>query len=233
VVIFIGGAGIYSSIGNVYGLANELNVQLGEEYDIIAFNYPTRYKYTVREMLLSINEKLKYVIHYENIHVIGISFGALLAGAFYHKEQDINASKQMEVPQIGMKFKTFTILSGLIETKFNSKLLEKIFALWILRGTPGLIHYTCYKMKIPKFVVSARSDFLVAQSTKFIQEEHCEFKIYESTILPHAFPQIINLPEAQDAIKRIVKFIQTHNAVDSTANGAGVINSGNDYSSSL
>lgn len=233
VIVFIGGAGLFSTVSNVYGLTNELNEQLGPTYDILTFNYPTRYKYTIQQTMLAINEKLKNYITYTKIHVIGISFGALLAGAFFHKEAHSEISTQMGVPQIGMHFKSFIILSGLMETKFNSILLEKIFQMYILRGTPGIQHYSCYGIKVPKFVISAKSDFLLAQSMKFIESEHCEYKMYESTILPHAFAQLIHLDNSKDSIQRMVKFIETHNNIDSTQENSGVVNSGNTYSTNV
>lgn len=207
IVVFIGGALLTSNVENSYGMCNYLNEQLGYDYDILTFNYPVRFKNTLHQTMLSINGILSDFLHYENVHALGISFGALLAGAFYQKESTQSISKHMQVPQIGMEFKSFAAVSGLFETTFNTRLLTKLFSFYTLHATPSPINYNCYGLQIPKLILNARSDFLIAQTVKFIRTEVCTSHIYESTTLPHPFVQYLNLPEARDAIIRISKFI--------------------------
>lgn len=208
IVIIPGGAGLFSGIENIYGLLNQLNDKLGDTYDIVTFTYPVRFKYTIRESMLAINGILKNFLHYEEVHAIGISFGTLLIGAFYHKESLKLISDQMNIPQIGLKFKSLTGICGMYEPKFNVDIMTWLFNLYIMRNTPAIKQYTCYDMRIPKLIISSKSDFLVAQSAKFIQSESCDYKIYDSKILPHAFPQFINLDEAKNAIQLISNFIR-------------------------
>lgn len=207
IVVFIGGCGLYSSQRNFYGFTNKLNELIGANYDILLFQYPVRFKYTVLESMLAINKILVDYIHYETIHAIGISFGSLLAGAFCQKESFLSKSVAMNVPQIGMKFTSLTALSGVLECTFNAELMTSLFNFYIMRNTPGRVNYTCFGLQIPRFVVSATTDFLVSQTTRFIQLELGQYKIYNSKNLPHAFVQFINLEEAVDAIGRVRDFI--------------------------
>lgn len=216
VIVFLGGSLLFSNILTIYGITNLLNEKFGNSYDIVTFSYPTRFKYTVRDALLSINKSLADFINYDTIHAVGISVGALLAGAFYQKEKFKVNSDAMQVPQIGIQFKTFSALSGVFETKFNASILTALFKFYIMRNTPSLLKYTCYGMNIPKLIICAKSDFLLAQTVKFIRHEPCEYHIYESplSLLPHAFSQFINLPEARDSIDRIVTFINKNDKLD-------------------
>lgn len=207
VVLFIGGSGLFSNRSNFYGFTNSLNEKLGDGYDILLFEYPIRFKSTILESMLAINKLLLPYIHYETVHAIGISFGGILAGAFQQKETTKTKSVAMKVPQIGMTFKSLTILSGMFECNFNVDIVTKLFNFYIMRNTPSLINYTCYGIPVPKLVISANTDFLISQSIKFIQIEQCEYKIYNSQTLPHAFCQLLNLDEAKDAIQRVAKFI--------------------------
>lgn len=210
VVIFIGGGALFSDMSSCYGFANQLNENLGPEYDILVFQYPVRFKHTVLDAMLATNKILMNYIHYKTVHAVGISFGSILAGAFYQKETALLKSTAMKVPQIGMKFSTLSMLSGLVECEFNVDLLTKLFKFYIMRGTPGLKYYTCYGLPIPKFLASANTDFLISQTAKFIQQEHCEYKIYQSKTLTHAFCQYMNLDEALDVNKRVSDFIKNN-----------------------
>lgn len=207
IVVFIGGGGLFSKMTNIYGFTNKLNELMGSDYDILTFEYPIRFKNTILDSMLAINKILLDYIHYTTIHAVGISFGSLLAGAFYNKEMTLTKSSGMSVPQIGMRFTSLCVLSGVLECNFNVDIITKLFKFYIMRNTPGIINYTCYGLPIPKFIVSANSDFLVAQTSKFIQNETCEYKIYDSKTLPHAFCQLTNLDEAVDSIKRVRDFI--------------------------
>lgn len=207
IVIFVGGAFLFSIVSNVYGIMNVLNEKLTDKYDILTFSYPVRFKYTLKDSLIGINKILSQFVHYPVVHAVGVSAGVLLAGAFYQKESNLTVAQQMQVPQIGMQFKSFCGLSGIYETKLNTDLLTTLFDFYIMRNTPSKLKYTCYNMPIPKYVISAKSDFLLAQTVKYAQNEPCQYHIYDSLTLPHAFSQLINLPEALDSLDRISQFI--------------------------
>jgi hypothetical protein len=209
IVMFVGGAFLFGDCRNVLGIGNYLNDLFKERYDIVTFDYPVRFKYTLKDTMLHINKVLINFIMYENIHVVSISAGTLLAGAFYRKEQDINVSRRMQIPQIGIRFKSFIGLSGLYETTFNSDVLTSLFRFYIMRGTPGIEHYTCFGIDLPKLIITATSDFLFAQSVKFIQNEsNVEHEIYRNKHLPHAFMQLMNLDESQKSMTQIYNFIE-------------------------
>lgn len=208
VIVFPGGAGLFSELNNVYGLMNTLNTHLGSDYDILTFSYPTRFKSTIQQSMLAINTILLEFIHYTEIHAIGISFGCLLAGAFYQKESHLRISSMMSVPQIGMKFNSFVGICGIYDTRFNSSIITWLFRTYIMHKTNALKYYSCYNMNIPKYIVSAKSDFLVAHAVKFIKSEQSEYQIYDTRLLPHAFPQFLNLNEARETLDKISAFIK-------------------------
>lgn len=207
IVVFIGGCGLFSNRNNFYGMTNLLNDLMGPSYDILLFEYPVRFKHTVLETMLAINDILMDYIHYTTIHAVGVSFGSLLAGAFCQKESFPSKSLAMKVPQIGMNFSSLSIFSGVLDVEFSAQLLTSVFNFYIMKNTPGRSNYTCYGLQIPRFVISATTDFLVSQTTRFIQTEVGQYKIYNSKNLPHAFAQYINLEESVDAIGRVRDFI--------------------------
>lgn len=212
VVCFIGGAMITCNRNCVYGALNYLYEHLTDTnnntYDLLVFEYPTRFESTLHQTMLSINETLSEFTNYKRVHAIGFSVGAMLAGAFYQKESNKMISEAMNVPQIGMTFTSFVGICGLYETVFAAEILTKLFKFYILRNTPATINYTCYGMNIPRFIISSTSDFLYSQTSKFIHEQPVAYKIYKSQTLPHSFLQYINLPEARDALDRIIAFIR-------------------------
>lgn len=207
IVVFIGGCGLFSNRNNFYGMTNVMNELMGSNYDILLFEYPVRFKNTILETMLAINKILVDYIHYTTIHAVGVSFGSLLAGAFCQKEAFISKALAMKVPQIGMRFASLSAVSGVLDCSFSAQLMTSLFNFYIMRNTPGILNYTCYGLQIPRLVISATTDFLVAQTTRFIQNEVGQYKIYNSKNLPHAFIQYINLEEAIDAIGRIRDFI--------------------------
>lgn len=209
IVVFIGVGGVYCKLDSVYGLTNCLNERLGNEFDIITFNYPVRFKYSILDAMESINNSLIGLSKtYKNIHAIGISFGALLAGAFYNKEQSLDISLKMKIKRIGINFKSFIGLCGLYETNFNNSLLTNLFNFYIMRNTPYIRKYTCFEMQIPRLIMSATSDLLINQTYKYIRTENVKSKIYKSKTLPHGFFQFVNSSESQDAIENMIVFIK-------------------------
>lgn len=225
IVVFMGGCGLFSHLHSIYGITNWLDDYLGEHYDVVTFSYPTRFKHTIHDSMLSINRSLMDFINYETVHVVGVSFGVLLAGAFYQKETSLEKSTAMNIPQIGLKFKSFIALSGLFELTFNARLITNIVDYYIMRNVPAKIHYTCYSMLIPKLVISSYSDFLVAQTVKFcsIEQQSTECKVYDTATLPHAFTQFTNLPEAVDSLKRIAAFIHKVDGGNIADIGSGTV----------
>lgn len=214
ILIFIGGILLQSDIVKTYGICNYLDNSVGDKYDILVFNYPVRFKYTMQQTLIAINETLKEFIHYKRVHVIGLSIGCLLAGAFYNKERNDVIAKQMGIPRIGMQFTTFTGFCGLYETTFSSNLLTQLFKFYISRGTPAANNYTCYSLvDIPKLIVSSESDFLISQTIKYCQRIPVDkVKVYNSKTLPHCFQQYLNLYEARESLDLFITFILDHDS---------------------
>lgn len=208
IVVIMGGSGMFSNLKAIYGVTNWLFDRCGHEYDIVTFQYPTRFKNTIHDTMMSINQSLMDFIHYDVVDVVGVSFGVLLAGAFYQKESSLKKSQEMRVPQIGIRFRSMVALCGLFDLQFSSQLVETLVNHYIMKYVPAKQHYTCYGIDIPKLVISARSDFLVAQTIRYCQSEtNLDYKIFDANYLPHAFCQFINMPEAEEALEETVKFL--------------------------
>lgn len=213
IVVIMGGSGMFSNLKAIYGLTNWLFARLGNTYDLVTFQYPTRFEHTIHDAMLSINKSLMDFIHYPVVDVVAVSFGVLLAGAFYQKEASLIKSKEMQVPQIGIRFRSMVALCGLFDLRFSSSLIETLVKHYIMKHVPGKYLYSCYGIDIPKLVVSARSDFLVAQTIRFCQSEtNLDYKIFESNYLPHAFCQFINMPEAEETLETTAKFLENLDA---------------------
>lgn len=217
VVIFVGGSFIKSRLETHYGLSNALNEQLGDNYDILIFSYPTRFQNfysspTICDTMLYINSVLSedYVKTYSEYHAIGVSAGALLAAAFIRKESDKQASQEMKVPSIGLKFSTLVTICGVLTTEFHLKTITKLFDFYVMRSTPGKRYYSAFNLdsSVRKLVISAHNDFLFAQSNQLVVREPMIEKVFfHSPDLPHSFVNSQLLPESKAAVKRISDFI--------------------------
>lgn len=219
IVVIMGGSGLFSNLHAIYGITNWLYDRVGATYDIVTFKYPTRFEYTIHDTMLSINESLKNFIQYKTVDVIGVSFGVLLAGAFYNKETSLKQSNEMKVPQIGLHFRSLIALSGLFDLNFTSTMVETLVKHYIMKNVPAKQNYTCYDIQIPALVICARSDFLIAQSLRFCKKNtEIQYKIYDVDHLPHAFCQFINLPESQESLEIVVDFLAQLKPPDEPSN---------------
>lgn len=207
-VWFIGGSFIFSQRDQVYGFLNKLFDKIGHEFDILTFQYPVRFKYTLQQSMLAINDILKdYILQYDEHYAGSMSAGTLLLGAFCQKEKSVKVAKDIGVPQIGLQFKKLISICGLFEPEFNSSLLNGIFNFYIARGTPGIKYYSFYNLSPDKLVIGSVSDFLYQQTLKFISTEKCTFRIFTNPQLGHVFCKLLNYAESLDTIDMISKFL--------------------------
>jgi hypothetical protein len=208
-VVFLGGCGFYCEPAHNYSFLNALHAEIGTDCDLMTFVYPTRFEYTIPQTMLAINEVLRPFLSYGTIHAVGISFGALLAGAFMQKERSASAASQMQIPAIGMRFATLTTIGGLFESQLDVPLLTGILRHMVLRHTPGLEHYTCYGLLgVPKLVISSAGDFMSPLSAKFIRTERCQAKMFSSSAATHGFFRYVNMEEARETIQLMAEFIR-------------------------
>lgn len=214
-VVFLGGCGFYCEPAHTYGFMNALHAEIGSECDLLTFVYPTRFEFTIHQTMLAINETLRPYLSYGTIHAVGISFGALLAGAFMQKERSANAAGTMQVPAIGMRFATLTTIGGLFESRLDVPLLTGILRHMVLAHTPGLEHYTCYGLlDVPKLVISSAGDFMSPLSAKFIRTERCQAKMFASSSAAHGFFRFVNLEESRETVRLIAEFIRQNKRPD-------------------
>lgn len=208
-VWFNGGGFLYSDRKTTYGILNELSASM-PDFDVLVFDYPVRFRHTVRDAMLAVNKVLseKTVGRYDNYYASGMSAGTLLMGTFQSKETTPAVADKIKVPAIGIKFKAMVGVCGLYRSTFDSSLLNAMFQFYIMRGTPAAELYSCYGLTdTPKLVISATTEYLYSQTYRFVTLEPCESKVYNNDLLTHSFPLLNNCPEAQDTVKRITAFI--------------------------
>lgn len=211
VIVFNGGAFLFSNRRCIYGLLNYMfdDLHLSDTMDIVVFDYPVRFNYSVYESMLAINRVLKnFVGQYETFYGFGFSAGTLLLGTFIAKESTKETSVKLNIPQIGIKIKCFVGINGVYSTVFDWNLQNKLFAYYIMNDTPSSNLYTCYNLSgVPKLIISNKFDFLSKQTEKFLQSESADSVIYTNKNLPHNFVSLINLTETKDTAYRIVDFL--------------------------
>lgn len=213
IVFFIGGSFLFQDLTSHYGIGNKLYELMGpKKIDVMLMRYPVRFASTVQQSMLSINKTLSDVmLKYKEFYAIGYSAGSLLASVFIQKELDADYSSKIKVPQIGLSFKKFIGVCGLYYPVFmNNTMLTKLFRYYILRSTvnPSMYTVTSLMESIPKLVISNTTDFLYAQTAKFIQTTpNTAYKIYTNTKLNHTFIENVDLAESKDAFELIQKFI--------------------------
>lgn len=216
-VVFLGGGGFYCNPKHSYGFLNRLHDAIGERFDLLTFIYPTRFNHTVRDSMLAINGILaRYKSLYGSTHAVGISFGALLAGTFHQKELSERKAQTLQVPQIGLRFASFSAIGGFFEVDLRSSLLTALFRWAIMRGTPAIEQYGCFGLPetLPKLAFSSRGDFLLAHTLKFAASETCQSKVFESSGLTHSYFQYPNLPEARETIALLAQFLLEQHAAE-------------------
>lgn len=211
-VWFNGGGFLYSDRKTSYGLLNQLSRNL-PEFDVLVFDYPVRFRHTVHEALLAVNNVLseRKLGRYDNYYAGGMSAGTLLMGTFQSKETTPAVADKIKVPAIGIKFKAMVGVCGLYRSTFDNSLLNAMFRFYIMRGTPAPELYSCYGLTdTPKLVISATTEYLYSQTYRFVAFEPCDSKVYTNDLLTHSFPLLNNCPEAQDTVERITAFVKQH-----------------------
>lgn len=211
-VWFNGGSFLFSTRSTVYGVLNQLNSRI-KNCDIIVFDYPVRFSHTINDALFGCDKVLgKFAGRYKNYYAVGYSAGVVLMGTYQHKENSLKISRELGIPQTGIKFKAMICINGLYHLKLTNPLADKLFQFYIVRGTKKPNLFTAYGITdIPKLVIGAEGDFLYNQTREFLlKEPNTESYIYTNKSLTHLFPLYYNLDEARDCANRIVAFINSH-----------------------
>lgn len=208
-IIFHGGAFLFSDFKNAYGFSNSLYEHL-KTFDILIFQYPVRFDFTIEQAMIAINDILKnFINRYDNYTAIGVSAGVLLMGTFLQKEMNKDVAQKICVPQIGLNISKFVAINGVFDTNFNNSVLNKLFSFYIMRGTSSIKNYSCYNLSVPKLIISNTYDFLYEQTKNYIKTEQCSLKIFQNKNLDHRFIFYQNLNETNIAIKSISSFLQS------------------------
>lgn len=210
-VFFIGGSFLFNDLASHYGIGNKLYEMMGGKCDLLLLRYPIRFKNTLQQAMLEVNKSLaKFQTKYTKFYAIGYSAGALLATIFIQKEENLQYAKQINIPQLGLKFEKFVGICGLYYPEFtNNPLLTKMFKFYILRGTQSGKLYTTYDKLMestPKFLLSTTGDFLYKQTIQIINTQpNVSYKIYTNGDLNHTF--IENSKLNTDALLVIKNFL--------------------------
>ncbi|KAI5630646.1 OrNVorf47-like-3 [Venturia canescens] len=208
-VWFQGGAFLLNNRKTSYGILNALNDAL-IEFDILVFDYPLRFSYSVHDAMLATNKILDQFHGYNEYYAAGYSAGALLMGAFMQKELNKEIARKMDVPVIGIQFKAIIGICGLYQTEFDSTLLTSLFQFYIMRGTPNKKLYSCYGLSVPTLVIGATAEFLYTQTKKFTKSTGCKLKVFQDTSLPHEFPLMLEFPETKESVESMIEFLRAN-----------------------
>lgn len=218
IIWFNGGAFLYSDRSVCFGFLNNLYLKLDKKFNILIFNYPVRFKNSIYDAMLHINnlfnEKLKLQEKFKNFYGIGMSAGALLMATFQQKETKLEISKKIQIPQIGLKFKSLVSICGVLSsTNFNNKFLNQLFKFYIMSKTPNYQEYSMYNLSpdTPKLLISWEKDFLYSQTISFLQtESNCQSLIFsakKNPYLNHQFIEFLNFPETEETVKKVANFL--------------------------
>lgn len=210
IVWFNGGAFLSTDRRSSFGILNELNKRM-PYYDIVTFDYPTRFRHTLRDSLERVYSVLRVLFErkdYQIMYAIGLSAGVLLAGAYQNNETNSKANEGIGIMKNGKPFNGIISLCGLLMPSFNDPYIDYAFKFYVMRGTSGSKYYTCLDIiDTPKLLISSTVDYLRTQTLRFIETEPCLNHVYKSRTLPHSFPLMPHLNETQDLIDRVLKFI--------------------------
>lgn len=216
IIFVVGGAFLYSDRTTSYGFMNKLS-ELMPDYDVISVSYPIRFASTFHQMLIGMNDTLaEFAGKYEDYHVVAFSAGVMLTNTFMNKEEDANAAKLLDVPQIGLKFKSATLICGIFYTGLWSGLANWLFKKYIINGIthPECCNAMYVQHNNPYYVISSSANFLHNQSLQFIsRNSNVKSLIFEQPYMTHGFIQIVNLEETQQAIESIAEFIKDNETV--------------------
>lgn len=209
-VWFNGGAFLKTDRRSSFGVLNELN-DIVPHYDIVTFDYPTRFRYTLRDSLNRVYKILRILYrrkNYKFMYAVGFSAGVLLAGAYQNNETNENATKRMAIARNGKPFDGIVSLCGLLIPSFNDPYIDYAFKFYFMRGVPGSEYYTCTNLtNTPKLLLSSTVDYLRTQTLRFIETESCFNYVYKSNTLPHSFPLMPHFDETRNIIERIAAFV--------------------------
>lgn len=209
-IVAVGGSFLLSNLSTHFGFVNELYNRVSSTFDVLLVGYPTRFRNTLRDMMLSINGSVSKHTQegkYASYHAVGFSAGALLLGTFERKERDAKFANDIDVPRIGTTISSFVSICGLLEPKFNVTLYDALYSFYIARGTPAWNLYTCYGMQIPRLIVTANGDLLFDQSLNFLSTQAAKELVFRQK-LPHTFAQNIKLSQSLQVIDTVAKFLK-------------------------
>lgn len=187
--------------------------------DILTFDYPLPFDYTLHDSLASSVEVIRGEIengHYTNHYIAGDSAGAFFAVLVANLQNDSTLSAQLDVERLPMKtFNGLIIVSGFLDATFGNKMfLEKCFQFYIARNTRNFHLYRTDRIFIPSMIFTSKHDFLYQQNVKFALrniESESHLKVYEADTARHDYISYTNIPETFDTVKIIDEFIENYN----------------------
>lgn len=214
-ICFNGGAFLFSEKKTMYGLLNKISDSVQDyNIDILVFNYPIRFKYTIHDSLVGCNEVISKVLkiyngRYQRFYGLGYSAGVILMGAFQRKETVSGVSRSLNIPILGVKLSAMICINGLYSLDLYNKLINQLFKWYIVRGTALQQYYSAYKLEdTPKLIIGAEYEFLYAQTHLFLNSEPTSKSlIFNNKELTHLFPLYYETSESQQCVSEIASFL--------------------------
>ena len=210
-VWFNGGGFLHTDRRSSFGVLNELSKSL-KDFDLVTFEYPVRFRYTLTKSLDAVHRLLKTLRSYKpyaNLYAIGTSAGVLLSGAFQHNETDDVAHEKIGITRCGTPFRCIISLCGLLMPDLEDYYLNVAFKFYILRGTRGSQYYTCLGLPgTRKFLVSSTGDYLLRQTVRFLElEPQTQHLVFKNKQLRHSFALMPHFDETKQTIESVVLFL--------------------------
>ncbi|KAG8362513.1 GbNV_gp19-like [Fopius arisanus] len=208
IAVFTSDLFVLNDLKTTYGFTNELYSRVKDDFDVVVLKYPLRMKSSLRDSIVHFGETLcKDFLHYRYWHAISFSTATLLTGTFMHKERDATFSRQIEVPQVGIKFSSFVGICGVYNTQYNNGIIDALFKFYILKNSTRGHLYSCYDPQVPTLLLSSQSDLFISQTRQFVAAHSCRIEMYPRD-LPHLFMKLIDQKESQNGMNKIVEFIK-------------------------
>jgi hypothetical protein len=187
--------------------------------DVLTFDYPLPFDYTIDDTFRFINVTLKTFFNenkqYSNVFFGGDSAGAFLATKTIEFETNALARSILNIEQLKCPINGFIGICGMYDITFSQNQLgELVFKFYVLRGCKNHAIYQNVNLKYPMHLQTSTNDFLIGQTQTFFDKhrssEHTTFHLFKTSNSVHCFITMTSLPETIESIDMIKDFIEKY-----------------------
>lgn len=182
------------------------------EFDILVFDYPVIYNFTLFHTLEYIHETIeKYAKKdkYQNFIMGGDSAGIFYALVLLNIEKSLSYAQQANLKPLNINYKCLISACGFFHSNQN-ELFKKVFKFYVGRGVQNLTHLSVNLIQIPSLLITSVNDFVYNQNVKFHRNNPSTttLQVFEKNdTLLHNFMSYTGLPETMESVKMIKNFV--------------------------